>query len=59
MKKNNYYYSPATIPAAIKANKNRKDVKKRLRLAKNGISIPQVSTKASEPTQSAKFKSGK
>ena len=55
----NGYFSPATIPAAIQANKNRKHAKKSMLLASRGVNIPQQSTRASEPTQSAAFKSGK
>jgi|TARA_R110000796_G_scaffold140782_2_gene256966 hypothetical protein len=54
----NGYFNGTSIPQAIQQNKNRKNVKKRQRLAKAGLNIPQQSTRASEPVQSASFKSG-
>jgi len=54
----NGYHNPTSIPQTIQQNKNRKAVKKRQALAKAGVNIPQSSTRASEPVQSAAFKNG-
>ena len=54
----NGYYSPANIPAAIQQKKNQTAVLRRIKLAKDGVNIPQSSTRAGEPVQSAAFKNG-
>ena len=55
----NGYYNPASIPAAIQQKKNQAKVLRSIKKAKDGINIPQSSTRSKEPVQSAEFKSGK
>ena len=54
----NGYYSPASILAAIQQKKNQAQVLRSIKKAKDGINIPRSSTRATEPIQSAAFKSG-
>ena len=54
----NGYYDPTTIPAKIQAKKNATATATRMRLAAQGFQAKQVSTRASEPEQSAAFKKG-
>jgi hypothetical protein len=58
MKDSNGYFNPTSIPARIQAKKNATAVATRMRLAAQGFQAKQVSTKASEPEQSASFKKG-
>jgi hypothetical protein len=54
----NGYYNPTSIPAAIQQKKNQAKVLRSIKKAKDGMNIPQSSTRAKEPVQSAAFKSG-
>jgi hypothetical protein len=55
----NGYFNPTSIPQAIQQKKNRRKVEARIKLAKKtNLNPPQKSTRASEPVQSAAFKSG-
>jgi len=55
----NGYYNPTTVQQNIIEKKNRKSVAARQKLAKKtNVNPPQKSTRASEPVQSAAFKSG-
>jgi|TARA_R110002126_G_scaffold116812_1_gene256386 hypothetical protein len=55
----NGYYNPTSVQQAIQQKKNRNSVAARIKLAKkNNVNPPQKSTRASEPVQSAAFRSG-
>ena len=55
----NGYYNPTSVQQAIQQKKNRNTVAARIKLAKkNNVNPPQKSTRASEPVQSAAFRSG-
>ena len=55
----NGYFNTTSIPQAIQQKKNRRKVEARIKLAKKtNLNPPQKSTRASEPVQSAAFKSG-
>lgn len=54
----NGYYNPTSIPAAIQQKKNQAKVLRSIKKAKDGINIPQSSTRSKEPVQSVAFKSG-
>ena len=54
----NGYYDATSIPSKIQAKKNAIKTATRIRLAEQGFQAKQVSTRASEPEQSAAFKSG-
>ena len=54
----NGFYDPTSIPAKIQAKKNATATATRMRLAAQGFQAKQVSTRASEPEQSAAFKKG-
>tara|TARA_R110000851_G_scaffold126530_1_gene258076 strand:+ start:586 stop:825 length:240 start_codon:yes stop_codon:yes gene_type:complete len=54
----NGYYNPTSLQSAIIQKKNSIATQKRIKLAKNGVNIPQTSTRASEPVQSEAFKNG-
>ena len=58
MKDSNGYFNPTSIPAKIQAKKNATATATRIRMAEAGFQAKQVSTKASEPVQSASFKKG-
>jgi hypothetical protein len=55
----NGYYNPTSIPAKIQAKKNATATATRIRLAEQGFQAKQVSTRSTEPVQSAAFKKGK
>ena len=54
----NGYINPTSIHAKIQANKNAKATATRERLAAAGFQAKQVTTRATEPEQSAAFKNG-
>lgn len=54
----NGYYDPTAIPAKIQAKKNATATATRERLAAQGFQAKQVTTRATEPEQSAAFKNG-
>jgi hypothetical protein len=54
----NGYFNPTSIPAKIQAKKNATATATRERLAAAGFQAKQVTTRATEPEQSAAFKNG-
>jgi len=54
----NGYFDPTSLYSKTLMKRNAKKVAKRQRLAKAGIKCDMKNTRASEPVQSAAFKSG-